>query len=282
MSNTSLNEIGKLLNYEGIGDGKIETSIEPLAVEEVVLRCQLNGTQSRFLEMTESKVEVETLHIRAALECDVDADHLSLSYFYSAKFRYNKEEINKVGFGDLYLNSLKEEEYGLLNYDERLKFSPGSSEEKLITNVTEFLKTSLKDKVEGYLVENAGLLPDRGEKAKAKPEYFKLRSDTDFDLYFEGFLVAEVRDEDRGQLSLYETNDDVPGFVGQKVLADGVVRTLVCHTTDEIIEFFGFTNHAKKLYELAGFRFSRKVSEDGLYHEDKMKNEEGRLKYPIY
>lgn len=281
MATMAHKEIVKLLSREGLGASEIKTSIEPLKGEEVVLRCQLHSEPSRFLETVDGSIEVGMLSINATMMCGIEGDNLLLSFFYSAKFRYNKEEINKVGFSNLFLNSLEDEEYGLLNFDEHLRFSPGSPEDKLIANYTDFMKSSLETKVEGYLVENAGLQPYRDERKKAKPDYFKLRSDTDFDLYFEGFLVAEVRDEDRGQLSLYKTNDELPGLICQKVLSDGVVQTHVCHSTDEVIEFFGFTNLAKKLYKSAGYRYSRKVSEDGLYYEDKMKNEEGWLKYTV-
>lgn len=273
-------EMVRLLSREGNETGHIETSIELLKRENVDLRCQLEDDDGADHLSNSGSVEMGVLQLTATRECLVVSEDVVLTYYYSAKFRFNKHELANISFNDLYRNSLYDEVCGFRDHNV-IGLSPSSTVGQNIAHNADILKTLLKQKTEGYLAENEGLLVDYCDDEKTSSRYYRLRSDTDFDLCFEGSFIASVHTERDGKLSLYETNDECPVFVCQRILPSGTIETHVCHTTDEIIEFFGFTKHAKELYERCDYRHTRKVSEAGLYYEEKTENEEGKRKYPV-
>lgn len=280
MKDIAHDEMAQLLSREGNETGHFDTSIELLKRESIDLRCQLEETNGDTQFSSSESVERVVLQLRATREFLVESEDLELTYYYSAKFRFTKYELANIGFNDLFRNSLYDEESGIRDHNV-IGLTPSSTVGKNIAYNADFLKVLLKQKIEGYLVENEGLLAKSYDNEKVTPKYFRLRSDTDFDLCFEGVLRGSIGDDRNGQLSLYETNDECPVFVCRRVLPSGTIETHVCHTTDEIIEFFGFTKHAKELYEKCDYRHTRKVSEAGLYYEEKTANEEGRRKYPV-
>lgn len=101
-------------------------------------------------------------------------------------------------------------------------------------------------------------------KKKEECKRYYLINDNDFDLEFDGFLIAEVEVEYTGNggskiYRLYQTKSGKYMFAEHQEKTDEPSnRAKLCKTKDEIIEFFGLDWVAKKLYYKAEISVSHK------------------------